>query len=232
MSKAATGIAVAALIVSLVALGGFGYTYTMVTQAIHNAQNNNTNGNQQTTGTSNGNSQNNSGCTSNCNSQTNGGCTSNCGPQTSGSCTSNCNSQTNGGCASNCTGGGTNVVVTVTSGTTTTLDQCQGTSNGQTQTYSSPANNNDQCLLTGNQVLVFTFVAGASGLSATGSFQSQSNIDVKFTDVTASQTLNSQTATTGSSFTDQLTNGHTYVVQITNDGAQNNALTLSFSITG
>src|ERR1039457_934922 len=120
MSKAVLGIAVVALVVSMIALGGFAFTYVMVAQAIHSAQSsNNGNNNQQTSVTSNGNSQTTGGCTYNCNSQSNNGCTS------------NCNSQTNGGCTSNCTGGGANgTIVTVVSGTTTTLDQCQGTSNG------------------------------------------------------------------------------------------------------
>ena len=241
MSKAVVGIAVAALVISLVALGVVAYTYVMATNAINNSNNNNNN--QQTTVTVNDNSQN-GGCTSNCNSQTNGQCPSNCNSQTNGQCTSNCNSQTNGGCTSNCNGGGTTFnsqttgvctncngngttpsIVTVISGTTATLDQCQGHSN--TQTYTTAATNNNQCYLTGNQVLTFSFVAGASGLSASGSFQSQNNIDVKFTDVTASQTLKSQTQTTSSSISEQLTSGHTYVIQFTNDESQNNVLSLS-----
>jgi hypothetical protein len=119
----------------------------------------------------------------------------------------------------------------VIDGTTVTIDQCQG-DNGQPQTYTTAASNYDQCYLTGNQVLTFTFVAGASGLSASGSLQSQTNVDVTFTDTTASQTLNTQTQSMNSSFSDKLTNGHTYVVQITNDEGQNNALTISFSISG
>ena len=227
MSKASMGVAVVALVVSLIALGGFGYTYVMVNQAIQKSQNNNNGNNNQQTTTVYGNSQNNGGCT-NCASQNNGSCTYNCNGGGTGT-----NTQTTNNCTSNCNGGsGIQSIVITTSGTTTGVYQCQSTPGGQTQNYTGPTTSGNLCYLAGNQILAFSFVAGASGLTASGSFQSQSNVDAKFLDVTGSQTLQSETGVTSSSFNHQLTVGHSYLVQFTNDQDQNNVLTLSFAITG
>ena len=227
MSKASMGVAVVALVVSLIALGGFGYTYVMVNQAIQKSQNNNNGNNNQQTTTVYGNSQNNGGCT-NCASQNNGSCTYNCNGGGTGT-----NTQTTNNCTSNCNGGsGIQSIVITTSGTTTGVYQCQSPPAARPRTTRGqpPA----AICATSRETRSWPSASWREPRvsPAYRSFQSQSNVDAKFLDVTGSQTLQSETGVTSSSFNHQLTVGHSYLVQFTNDQDQNNVLTLSFAITG
>ena len=135
-------------------------------------------------------------------------------------------------CGSNPQGNASSIT-TVVSGTTTTLQQCQGTGGLTPNVTTATTFGGSTCYLLPNQTLTLKFAVGANGLSASGQVAASSPVDVKILDMSTGSTIFSKSGSTSVSLSSQpLNNGHTYEVDIINNQSQNNSVTGNITVSG